>query len=102
MKSPIITLKEFIRGVAGLWFNPETKNQYLFTPNINNMSAGEVTVIQHGSLSEIPLTINLEMKENKVVIFVEGAEYEVLLTELPIKTLNITLAPGKVIRLLKE
>ena len=102
MKNPIIILNGFIRGVAGLWINPETKNQYLFTPNVNNMSTGEVTVIQHGSQAEIPLTINLAMKGNSVVIFVEGTEYEVLLTELPLKTLNITLAPGKVIRLLKE
>ncbi len=101
MYNPVKTLQDFTNSIAGMWVNPETKNKYFFTPNASDASKGEVDVLQHGADASIPLNIALKMKEERVVITVEGAEYEVSLSGMPLNALTITLSPGNVVHLLK-
>ncbi len=96
------TVGDFVHAIAGLWYNPDTKNKYLFTPNLTDPARGEVSVIQHGADTEISLAIALEMRGDAVVVLVEGSVYQVAFSSTPEKCLTITLAPGKIVRLLKH
>lgn len=96
------TVGDFVHAIAGLWYNPDSKNKYLFTPSISDPAKGQVSIIQHGSDNEISLSIALEMRNEAVQVLVEGAVYGVVFFPAPEKCLTITLAPGKIVRLLKH
>lgn len=98
----IQTVADFVHAIAGLWYNPDTGNKYLFTPHLNNPERGAVTVIQQGTEAEITLSIALEMHGDALSVRVEGAVYPVAYTVSPEKTLSINLAPGQTVRLLKH
>lgn len=98
----IQTVADFVHAITGLWYNPDTGNKYLFTPNLNDPEKGEVTVIQQGSDAEITLSIALEMHGDALAVRVEGALYPVAYTVFPEKKLSISLSPGNTVRLLKH
>ena len=102
MYNPVKTLQDFTKSIAGHWLNPETKNQYFFSADQSNPSKGEVSIVQYGGDTAIPLDFNLKTKGENLVITVEGAEYEVSLSDVPVHSLYITLSPGNVVRLLKD
>ena len=102
MLTSIQTAGDFVHAITGLWYNPESKNKYLFTPHLSDPTKGEVSIIQHGSDAEISLAIALEMRGEALSVLVEGSVYPVVFSPLPEKSLSITLAPGKTVRLLKH
>jgi hypothetical protein len=102
MYHPVKIIQDFTKSVAGLWLNPQTKNQFYFSADQSDSSKGEINVIQQGSDTPIPLHFNLITKGEKLFITVEGSEYDVSLTEIPVHSLYITLSPGNTLRLLKK
>ena len=102
MYNPVKKLQDFTKSIAGLWLNPETKNQYIFSADDSNSDKGELKIIQQGQEKAISLDFDLQTKGEKLVITVEGAEYDISLSDVPVNSLFITLSPGNTVRLLKD
>jgi hypothetical protein len=101
MYGTIEKLKNFKNSITGLWINPETHNKFIFSPDINDPSKGDVSIIQNGTDTAVRLDIRLNQAAEKINLQVEGVQYDVVLEEYPEQSLCIHIAPGNTIRLFK-
>jgi hypothetical protein len=54
MQNHFPELQHFVKAVTGRWYNPESKNEYVFTPGSHSGFEGEVTILQAGAETAIP------------------------------------------------
>ena len=102
MYHPVKSLQDFTKSIMGLWLNPQTKNQYFFSAHESDSSTGEVNILQKGASVPVALQFDLKTKDEKLFLTVEGAQYNILLSDIPVHSLYITLSPGNTLRLLKQ
>jgi hypothetical protein len=98
----LTTLSDFTNAVEGLWVNPVTRNHYLFTPDKIDSSKGQVSVIQQGENVPVALNIELMIKNEELIIYVEGSEYEVFVSDQPVRSLKIRLSADIFVELIKN